>query len=228
MRIKELKLYTNKLTELYEFYSSNLEFKILNKTAASFCIQAGYSKLKFEQSKKGFIYHFCFLIPSNKLQDSIDWLKKRTTIISYENGRLIEPANKEWNADSIYFLDPAGNILEFIVRYDLKNESTKNSFDISQVLCVNEIGMPSKDLSKINTVLEKELDSKLWTGDLKRFGANGTQNGLFLLVNYEIKKNWFPTETAPYPSPFTGTFESNGNNFNLTFKNEKITLCKKH
>ena len=82
--------------------------------------------------------------------------------------------------------------------------------------------MPSNDLVKLNEVLETDMESKLWTGNLDRFGANGTQNGLFLLVNYETKKTWFPTDIEPTLSPFHGIFESNEVHYDLTYRNEVI------
>ncbi|MBT4776007.1 MAG: glyoxalase [Crocinitomicaceae bacterium] len=227
MKIIELTLYTNEISNQLKFYSSILGFKIIEESTSSFSVQVGHSKLTFKESEKSFIYHYCFLIPSNKLNESIEWLNKRVAIISYENGRVIEPASKEWNADSVYFLDPAGNILEFIVRYDLNNFNHSKSFDLSQILCVNEIGMPSKNLKKINRILVKKLGSKLWTGNLERFGANGTQDGLFLLVNYNTKRNWFPTEVVPAPSPFYGVFESNGLNHQLSYDKEEIVTHSK-
>jgi len=33
-------------------------------------------------------------------------------------------------------------------------------------------------------------------GDLERFGTNATQEGLFLRINNEVKKTWYPTEVA--------------------------------
>ncbi|MFT5513554.1 MAG: catechol 2,3-dioxygenase-like lactoylglutathione lyase family enzyme [Bacteroidia bacterium] len=222
MKIKALTLYTSKLSEQRIFFSDVFGFDILDESRSNFSIQVGHTKLTFKASETEFIYHYCFLIPSNKLNASIKWLQSRLEVITYEDGRIIEPGPKDWNADSVYFLDPAGNILEFIVRYDLKNHNSKRSFDISQLLCINEIGIPSNDLVKLNSVLETEMGSKLWTGNLDRFGANGTQNGLFLLVNYETKKTWFPTDIEPTPSLFHGIFEINDVHYDLTYRNEVI------
>lgn len=166
------------------------------------------------------------MIPSNQLEAAIKWINPRLDIIKIEDERIIQNF-ESWNADSIYFYDGAGNIAEFIVRYDLKNETTNQKFDASQILCLNEIGMSTKNSEKINQELEKELNSKFWKGDLKHFGTNGTQEGLFLLPNNEIKKEWFPTNLKTEASPFNGIFEVDNFLYALQFKNEKLIVFDK-
>ncbi len=162
-----------------------------------------------------------FLIPSNKLNEGINWLNQRLNLIKIEGNRVIQHF-ESWNADSIYFLDGAGNIGEFIVRYDLKNETNK-PFNISHIISVNEIGMPTNDVKAINKQLEHELNLKFWKGNLERFATNGTQDGLFLLVNNEIKDKWFPTDLFPQSSPFEAKVEVKNKEFDISFRNSKLT-----
>ena len=226
MRILELSLKTNKLPALRKFYSEKFEFKILDESSEHFSIQVGHTRFSFERSSKTHVYHYCFLIPSNMLQKSIEWLQARVDLFTYEGGRVIEPASTEWNADSVYFMDAGGNIAEFIVRYDLKNPDFTEHFGPEHLLSVNEIGMPANNTSALNKVLEEEMGSPLWTGNLTRFGANGTQEGLFLLLNYNQKKTWFPTDIFPQPSAFRGIFESSGTKYHLSYKEEQLALNK--
>jgi catechol 2,3-dioxygenase-like lactoylglutathione lyase family enzyme len=200
MKIIELTIFTNKLKEQMDFYSKTLGFKVISKNNFEFEVQIGYSKLKFKKSEIDFKYHYCFLIPSNLLIEAIGWIKKRTNLIEIENGVFTQNF-ESWNADSIYFYDGGGNLAEFIVRKDLKNDDN-GIFDISKILCVNEIGMPTNDISKINSQLENEMNSMFWRGDKERFGTNGTQDGLFLLVNNLKKDTWYPTEVRTQSSPF--------------------------
>ena len=157
---------------------------------------------------------------SNKLNEAIEWLHKKLEIIKIEEERIIQHF-ESWNAHSIYFYDGAGNLAEFIVRYDLKNES-QQPFDHTQILCVNEIGMPTKNIKKINVQLEETIHSKFWKGDLERFGTNGTQEGLFLLVNNDAKKTWFPTQMKIKTSPFEILTTINQQKYFLEYRNEEI------
>lgn len=91
---------------------------------------------------------------------------------------------------------------------------------IYQTYCVST----KNDIEKINRQLEKELTSQFWKGDKKRFGTNGSQEGLFLLPNYKLKKTWFPTELKIKGEPFEAIIENNGKNFLVEYKDEKIKI----
>ncbi|WP_461629646.1 VOC family protein [Labilibaculum euxinus] len=220
MKFKKLKLYTNKLESEKRFYSEILGFKILDENSNFFSLEIGWSELSFEQSEIEHKYHYCFLIPANKLNQALEWMERRTKVIDIEDGRKIENF-KSWNADSFYFYDASGNVAEFIVRYDLKNND-ESEFDFSKVLGINEIGVATKDVQEINHQLKTELGTKFWKGDLKRFGTNGSQEGIFLLPNYKLKEIWFPTSIIIKPEPFEAIIENNGKVYCLEFRNEKL------
>jgi len=225
MKIKELSLFTNNLGLEKKFYSETLGFKILKETNDSFTLRIGWSKLTFLKSDEVYKYHYCFLIPSNKLSEAMTWMEDRTTILDIENGRKTQRF-ESWNADSFYFYDSSGNVAEFIVRHDLKNQ-TGNPFSIEDVICVNEIGLPTASIYETNTFLEKELDSYFWKGDKSNFGTNGTQESLFLLPNYKTRTKWFPTSLNVEPSPFKAIIEKNDVFYDFEFSNEKIKVKKK-
>ena len=220
MKIKEITLYTNQLQHQKVFYSSTLGFKILEETPSMFSIQIKNTNLRFFKSKKDHKYHYCFLIPSNKLDEAIHWLKKRLPIIKIE-GQRIKQKFESWNAESVYFYDGAGNLAEFIVRYDLKNEQA-TPFNLSQFLSVNEIGMPTNNITALNDELEQKLHTHFWKGDLERFGTNGSQNGLFLLVNNTVKKNWFPTTITTEAAPFEALIVVDKKKHKIIFEDGKI------
>lgn len=220
MRFKKLKLYTNTLESELKFYSETLGFKILEQKTNRFSVKIGWSELLFEKSERAYKYHYCFLIPSNKLEEALKWMEKRTEVLTIENNRKIQNF-ESWNADSFYFYDASGNIAEFIVRYDLNNEES-DTFDISKVLGINEIGMPTTNVKRINDQLQKALKTEYWKGDIERFGTNGSQEGIFLLPNYNLKNIWFPTSIKIKPEPFEAVIENKQREYHLEYKNEKI------
>lgn len=191
MKIKELSLFTNNLESEKNFYSKTLGYETIYSSHNQFTLKIGWSKLTFIKSNEDYKYHYCFLIPSNKLYEAIHWAEKRLDIIDIENGRKTQRF-ESWNADSFYFYDASGNVAEFIVRHDMKN-STNKVFGIEDVICVNEIGLPTSSIEDTNAILNEKLKSNFWKGDTKNFGTNGTQEGLFLLPNYKTRSNWFPT-----------------------------------
>ncbi|SNR14695.1 VOC family protein [Tenacibaculum jejuense] len=224
MKFLQLKLYTNKLESELLFYSETLGFEIVHQSKNSFSVKVGWSELIFEKSEQKHQYHYCFLIPSNHLYQALEWMEKRTEIITIEENKKTQNF-KSWNADSFYFLDASENVVEFIVRHNLKNEET-SAFNLSKVIGVNEMGMPTKYVSKINDQLEKELNTKFWKGDIERFGTNGDEDGILLLPNYEIKKHWFPTNSPIKAQPFETIVEHKETIYKLVYQNEVLHTKK--
>lgn len=220
MKFKKLKLYTNQLESELKFYSEILGFEILEQNQNFFSVKVGWSELSFEKSENEYKYHYCFLIPSNKLNEALEWMEKRTEIVNIENSRKTQNF-ESWNADSFYFYDASGNIAEFIVRYDLKNNDNSD-FNISKVLGVNEMGMPTANVKKTNDQLHNELETEYWKGDIERFGTNGTQEGIFLLPNYNLKDIWFPTSIKIKPEPFEAVIQNGDREYHIEYRNEKI------
>ena len=222
MRIKQLELLTSFLEEELHFYSVVLGLPVVSQQPDEFSIQVGWTTLTFKRSRQHYNYHYCFLIPSNKLTEALAWMEKHTAVIEIEDGRKIQHFDS-WNADSFYFYDASGNLAECIVRYDLKNES-ESPFDQKQLLCVNEIGMPSRAVESMNSQLEQGINTQFWKGDLQRFGTNGDQEGLFLIPDYSIKKAWFPTTLPTQPSPFNALIANGGTTHRISFANEQLNM----
>lgn len=117
MKFKEIKLYTDNLEQMFMFYTETLGFEIVEKQDDFFIIKAGWTQLSFEISSQKHLYHYCFLIPSNKLNEAIVWAEQRLDVIEIKEGIKTQVFDT-WNAESFYFYDTSGSITEFIVRYD--------------------------------------------------------------------------------------------------------------
>ncbi len=189
MRILELQLQTHKLDALKKFYRDRLELPVIAEKKRYFIVQAGTSRIKFskaEEREEPF-YHFAFNIPENQLAEAKRWLAARVPLIS-QDGRD-EFHFENWNADAIYFYDPAGNIVEFIARHNLKNAS-KQPFSSNSILCVSEIGQAVENVRLFSQHIRQELKLKLWDGDEQGYAALGDEEGLFIIV--PVERPWFP------------------------------------
>jgi len=191
MKILGLNLFTSKLHLQREFYTKSLGLKLTGNLPDAFSVQAGTSILTFSESilQGEPFYHFAFNIPENKLNEAIDWLSNKVELIEYEGSRVIDFPN--WNAHSVYFYDPAGNIVELIARHNLNNSSNE-PFSAASLLNISEIGMPVDSLKEFVELAKDKLNEKLWWGNLETFAAIGDEEGLFIAVT--PKRNWFPTE----------------------------------
>ena len=220
MKINELTLYTNELAAQQDFFEITLGFTIHKVDQEMFWIQIGWTKFCFKRSQESYQYHYCFLIPGNKLQEAMEWVESKTKIIEIEKNEKVVFFDT-WNAHSFYFYDAAGNIAECIIRHDLKIDSDV-PFRITDFLCVNEIGIGTDDIKKTNQQLEAQLGTHFWKGDTKRFGTNGSQEGLFLLPNYRVKDVWSPTEIPIRPNPLSGIVENEGKFHHFQFLDGEI------
>jgi len=198
MKINELIIFTNNLDQQIDFYSTILELPIVNSTPESTSIKIGDSILTLQYKRNAVPYHFAFNIPSNKEKEALYWLKERVDILSFDEKEIIDFSN--WNAKAIYFYDLDKNIVEFIARKSLRlNSSSK--FSSNSILNISEIGLVTNEIQNTFHRLNKIQNIEVFSGDFERFCALGDDNGLFIMVNDNLKK-WFPTGDLIQQSDF--------------------------
>jgi len=219
MKIKELKLYSNHLNEQKEFYVSLFELNLVKESASSFTVKMGDSLLSLIKSDDNPYYHFAINIPSNQIEGALQWLKQRVEILPFENEEIVDFVN--WNAKSIYFYDASKNIVELIARKKL-NINHNEEFSAKRFLHISEIGYPTNDVKKTYHLLNTNYNLDKYDCDEKRFCAIGDEYGLFIVVNYNLKK-WLPTGDEALPFPFEIHFNNNsGKSYNLKIEKENI------
>lgn len=218
MEIKELKIDSKNLERQIDFYSNKIGLDLIEKSEIEAIFQVGKSKLKLVKSEVSFPYHFAINIPSNKEDEALKWLKARVEIL--KDGKNEIQDFDFWNAKAIYFYDLDKNIIEFIARKNLKNDSQLN-FGINSLLEISEIGMPVNDIEKTFNKLKEISNISIFDGGFERFCAIGDENGLFICINKNVK-DWFPTGDKAYSSEFEIKFEHNNQEFGLEFMNEDI------
>lgn len=198
MKILELQLETHCLDELKTFYTETLALPLLKEQKRYFVFQAGMTTVKFSRAHKEDkpYYHFAFNIPENQLKEAKAWLSGRVKLI--EKDGMDEFRHESWNADAVYFYDPAGNIVEFIARHNLKNRS-EEPFSGKSILSLSEIGYPVEDVRLFSDYIKQELSLRLWDGDERQFAAVGDEEGLFIIVTQ--KRSWFPVDKLAESHP---------------------------
>ena len=198
MKIKELILFTNKLDLQIDFYATVLELSIVISTPEYTSFQVGNSILTFKYRKEIKPYHFAVNIPSNKEKQALYWLKERVDILGFDNNEIID--FESWNAKAIYFYDLDKNIVEFISRKNL-NINSEQKFSSNSLLNISEIGIVSNKIEAIFQKLTSLNSIDIYRGDFEQFCAIGDENGLFIVVNNEVRK-WFPNGDEIHQSDF--------------------------
>jgi hypothetical protein len=195
MNIRRLELLTLDLGAQKHFYENILELPV-KLSSSNLEVKVGATELVFTQAANNFDggYHFAFNIPENQFQAAKKWISERILLLGDETGKD-EFHSENWNSDSVYFKDAAGNVLEFIARHDLKNAAAE-SFDGRQILNVSEIGLPSENVIELANELCTTLNLSVFQQQPNEtFTPVGDDNGLFILP---IKDRiWIPNSGVP-------------------------------
>ncbi|NPC92664.1 hypothetical protein HOO54_10590 [Bacillus sp. WMMC1349] len=140
MEIKSVTLQTECIKEMRKFYVEKFGFPLLKEDKNSIQIAIGSSALKFtsENIEGKPYYHFAFNIPANKFADAKSWVREKVSL-NIEDGDD-EVYFSGSHAHSLYFYDPAGNIVEFISRHSISKKGLE-PFSIESVLNISEIGL---------------------------------------------------------------------------------------
>lgn len=112
--------------------------------------------------------------------------------------------HQAWNAQSFYFYDPAGNVVEFIARYNLPNH-TSGVFDSHDLLNVSEIGLVVDDVFLTIDAIKYSLGEKIWKEKSDTFAAMEDDNGLLIIA--KLGRIWLLTDKPAEAHPIAVTIE---------------------
>ncbi|MDY8137080.1 hypothetical protein [Aquimarina sp. 2201CG5-10] len=202
--IKNIHLLTStSLQEMKEFYVNKLGLNILTeKRDKEITFIAGKSTLTFTKTNQDLgnpWYHFAFNIPENKILKARAWQLERSELILTPK-RLRDPNYpndvrhfRNWNAHSVFFWDPAGNVLEYIARHNMKNRR-EGAFTSDDILNISEIGFVVDDQQEEAKGLHKNLNLDEYPKGSSFWWSMGDENGLLLCLP---KRIWGETTDTP-------------------------------
>lgn len=194
-----LRMRTRRLGEMKRFYTEQLSLSMISDRADSAVFRAGRTELEFIHIPDGPdpVYHFAFNIPENKLDVAQLWLAPRCPIVRRPDGGTVYNFS-HWNAHAFYFLDPSGNILEFIARHNLKNAAS-GAFSVQDILYASEIGLVVPDVLQTVESLKSRLGLPVYVGSSDVFAPVGDEHGLFIIV--KTGRIWLGSHLAAAPFP---------------------------
>lgn len=189
-RILALRLLTAApLDKMHDYYCKVLEMDLIRQSESELEIRAGRTRITFvrtESEPNAPFYHFAFNIPENKVRAAHDWQAERgplmpTPVYMQDRNFPITVRHfRNWNAHSVFFWDPAGNILEYIGRHTMKN-AAKGPFTPDDILYASEIAFVADDVPAIAEAIEDRFALPQYLQASAAFHAIGDEYGLLLI-----------------------------------------------
>ena len=192
------------LEALADFYGGALGLRV-ESGLDRLTVVAGLTQLTFVPAppeQRGAFYHVAFNVPENKLRLARDWQLERTTLLP-PRANQVDPSYPEdvtwfrnWNAHSLFFWDPAGNLLEHIARHDLAT-AAPGRFVSKDILYASEIALITDEVPRVAAAVASALGLATYREPSGVFQALGDEQGLVLVI--ERGRDWWGKPTAVHP-----------------------------
>src|SRR4051795_4179907 len=113
----------------------------------------GETTLRFRAGDGEPFYHFALLLPGDRFDAAHAWAEECSGLV----GGVFE--FESWDARAVYFLDPAGNIVELIAHRGLEENGRAGEFRAEEIVGFSELGLVGNRAERL-----AELDLPLWSG----------------------------------------------------------------
>jgi catechol-2,3-dioxygenase len=131
-------------------------------------------------------------VPASRFDAAVRWIAAHARLLGDAPRRTFHFPS--WNADAVYFEDPAGNVVELIARHALhigRRHDAEDEFHAREIVSVSEVGLPVTAVERTARFLAEATDTPLWGRSTPAFTALGDDHGLFILV--ANARSWYPT-----------------------------------
>lgn len=223
MNIQHVTMYASNFEATKHFYLTHLAFPNSSEDANSFSFQVGQATVTFYKALEGEtpFYHFAFNVPSNKFDEAKAWAKSKVSLSTDEGDD--EVYFEFIDAKSIYFEDPAGNIVEFICRFSDATTSD-DSFSATSLQKMSEMSLVVRNKLEAFTLLHdvgifKRDDEELSPTGLTFMGER--EDATYVLLVNEGRTWYFSSKQAvSNPQSITLT-----NGVTISIDDEQQLLC---
>jgi hypothetical protein len=157
-------------------------------------IVIGETRLRFEVEEGGAFYHFALLVPGDRFAAALEWAQQRVDLL----GDVF--AFENWDAEAVYFHDPAGSIVELIAHHELEEYGRSGPFAANELVGFSELGIVG-DRARELELLERRGVS-LWDGTIDgpdRLAFVGEKGRTLILAS--PGRGWLPTDRPAEPHP---------------------------
>ena len=161
-------------------------------------IVIGETRLRFHAGEGGAFYHFALLVPGNRFPAALAWAGDRVELL----GDVFD--FDAWDANALYFHDPAGNIVELVAHRGLEENGRTGELAAEELVGFSELGVVGDPPELLARLAQGGLE--LWDGTIEvpgRLGFVGEQGRTLILSPPD--RGWLPTGRPAEPHPLATT-----------------------
>ena len=228
LEIIKLKINTKRFQESRAFWTQNLGFELVASTPNEFTVKVGSSLLCFngvqlsplDEQNNFPKYHFSFNIPSNQAENALNWLRNEDHEFPDGPQNPVEIWKNEdtgaeiirrdrYNAHSVFFKDPGGNVIELIARHNLNNPQ-EGDFNRAMIINISEVAIVTFDVKESAKRVKDNFGVIEIPGTTSGFKPLGGETGLITFVvpgrswqpaDSQVAGSWPMEVTVRHPEP---------------------------
>jgi catechol 2,3-dioxygenase-like lactoylglutathione lyase family enzyme len=177
-----------KLADLTAFYSAVLGARTDREDEQ---LRIGETELVFEGAAGSPFYHFALLVPGDRFDAALQWAYAHVELLpDSQSGELVFDF-QNWEAQAVYFHDPAGNIVELIAHTGVGEGRGSGTFEPTELLGLSEIGLIGDSAELVRDL--QAVGLRLWDGVLSpgRLAFLGERTRTLIVA--EPGRGWLPT-----------------------------------
>ena len=199
----ELAVAAARLEPVAGFYEQALGFAV-ERHDGRVAIPVGADMLELVATGDGTdpFHHFALLVPGDRFDAARAWLGERAETLTRDDGETVFPFDF-WDAQAVYFHDPAGNIVELIAHAGMAERGATGDFSAAELAGLSEVGIVVDDTAAAVAALEREVALELWSGSAAQLAFVGAKAHTLILS--PIGRGWLPTGRPAEPHAVTVT-----------------------
>ena len=209
MRIVGLTLDCADLGAQEDFYGGTLGLEVARVGDGSLEVRLRDSTVRFRPAAAGAAprYHFAINVPPGSIARAAGWVAERHEPLAFhgdpdeeEGATIVHTAR---GTPAVYFLDPAGNVVELIanVRLGDPGDSLGSAFGPGDLLAVAEIGIAAADPGATCAAVEEFFGQGALWGGAPGWLLTALGDDHAVVIVAPLDRGWIPVALPARPAP---------------------------
>lgn len=206
MRIVRLTLDCADLGAQEEFWAGTLGLAVARPGEDELDVVLDSSVIRFRRAASGTAprHHFAINVPPGSIERAAAWVAERAEPLSFhdypgeEDGATIVHADR--GTPAVYFLDPAGNVVELIAN-EWIGDGSRGGFGPEDLLDLAEVGIAAADPAATCAAVGEFLGEDVYwsVGPDRVLTAIGDARAVVIVAQRD--RGWIPVDLPARPTP---------------------------